>query len=204
MVKEIRVYVEGGGDGADTKARIREGFHEFLKTIVELARKKRIKFYPVACGSRNATLDAFRTALRQHPNAFNILLVDAEGPVQSDPRKHLQERDGWDLSHVLDEQCHLMVQMMEAWLIADIAALQRYYGQGFNSNSIPKTANVEHIDKPTLNSSLEAATRMTKKGKYHKIRHGAELLKRVDGATVRSAANHCDRLFATLEQKISD
>jgi Domain of unknown function (DUF4276) len=201
-VREIRIYIEGGGDSVNTKARLREGFHEFLKTIIELAREKRIRFYLVACGSRNATFDAFRTALRDHSDAFNVLLVDSEEPVNVVPREHLQGRDRWDLSHALDEQCHLMAQTMEAWLIADLAALQDFYGQGFNANSIPRTANVEQIDKPTLNTSLEAATRRTQKGIYHKIKHGAEILKRIDSDRVRTVATHCDRLFVELRQQI--
>ena len=31
MVKEIRIYIEGGGDKKDTKKAIRLGFSEFLK-----------------------------------------------------------------------------------------------------------------------------------------------------------------------------
>ena len=31
MVKEIRVYIEGGGDGKNTKALIRQGFSGFLQ-----------------------------------------------------------------------------------------------------------------------------------------------------------------------------
>jgi hypothetical protein len=202
MGKEIRVYVEGGGDGKDTKARVRQGFSGFLKDIVALAREKRIRWSITACGSRNSASDGFRTALRTHPEAFNVLLVDSEGPVNSGPCQHLKDRDGWDLSRVADEPCHLMVQVVEAWLVADIAALERFYGQGFQPNSIPRTIDVEQIDKPTLIASLKAATRMTQKGEYHKIRHGPDLLKLLDVAKVRKAAPHCERLLRTLEQEV--
>lgn len=201
-MSEIRVYIEGGGDSTNTKARLREGFHGFLKPLIELAREKRISFQIVVCGSRNSAFDDFRTALRQHRDAFNLLLVDAEEPVNLAPREHLRGRDGWDLSRATDEQCHLMAQTMEAWFIADPAALQDFYGQRFNRNSIPRTANVEQIDKPTLNASLEAATRLTQKGSYHKIRHGAELLKRIDSDRVRAAATHCERLFSEITRQI--
>ncbi len=200
MVTEIRVYVEGGGDGKDTKARVRQGFTGFLSDIINTAREKRIRWSVIACGSRNSALNDFNTALRTHSDAFNILLVDSEGPVSRPPRDHLLHRDGWNLSHISDDQCHLMVQVVEAWLLADIHCLERFYGQNFHSGSIPRNPNVEQIDKPVIYSSLQAATNRTKKGAYHKILHGPELLKQLDVTRVRNAAPNCDRLFETLEE----
>ena len=202
MVTEIRIYIEGGGDEKETKARFRQGFGEFLKDLVGLARRKRIVWRIIPCGGRSQTFDNFVTALKTHSEAFNVLLVDAEGPVHDNARLHLRERDSWNLSPADDEQCQLMVQMMEAWLIADIEALKRFYGQGFRERSLPRRANVEEIDKPTLISALEAATRDTVKGEYHKGRHSAQLLERLDVSKVRRAAPHCDRLFTTLIEKM--
>jgi hypothetical protein len=202
MVGAVRIYVEGGGDGKDRRALVRKGFRQFLSYVVDIARERQIKWDIIACGSRNSTVDDFRTALRKHPRAFNVLLVDAEDPVVFGVRQHLRNREGWDLTAVEDEQCHLMVQVVEAWLVADIEALHRYYGQGFNSNAIPKTVNVEEIDKPTLYSSLDAATRHTTKGKYHKILHGPEILGSLDVSKVRIRATHCERLLAMLEEKV--
>lgn len=70
MPKEIRVYVEGGGDNKDTKAQIRQGFRTFLKALVLLAEERKVPFKVIACGSRNSTLDDFRIALRAHPRCF--------------------------------------------------------------------------------------------------------------------------------------
>lgn len=95
-----------------------------------------------------------------------------------------------------------MAQTMEAWFIADLPALQNFYGQNFNSNPIPGTANVEQINKQVLNASLVEATRKTQKGVYHKIKHGSELLKRIDSGKVRHAAPHCERLFIKLTRQI--
>jgi hypothetical protein len=92
---------------------------------------------------------------------------------------------------------------MEAWLIADVEVLQKFYGQGFNANPIPKTLNVEHISKQTIESALKSATRRTAKGEYHKIKHGAKLLRQLNASKVRAAAFHCDRLFTTLAEKLS-
>lgn len=202
MVDEVRIYAEGGGDGKDTKAAIRRGFGEFLSDLRGLARERLIRWNIIGCGPRNAAFDAFKTALRTHMGAFNILLVDGEGPVNRTPWQHLLECNGWDRPGVPDEQCHLMVQMMEAWIVADIDAMESYYGHGFRRQAIPARNDVEAIDKAILEMSLEDATRYTRKGLYHKIRHGSALLCRINPHTVRSKAPHCERLFTTIAGKI--
>lgn len=93
-----------------------------------------------------------------------------------------------------------MVQAMEAWFIADIDALKKFYGKGFRENSIPRNTNVEKIDKDSLEPSLKQATRHTSKGEYKKIQHASKLLGLLNVAKVRQAAPNCDRLFTTLAQ----
>lgn len=202
MVNEVRIYAEGGGDGKDTKAAIRRGFGEFLRQLRTLARERRIRWNIIACGPRNAAFENFKMALRSHPDAFNVLLVDAERPVNQTAWRHLQERDGWNPAGVLDEHCHLMVQMMEAWFVADIDILESFYGNGFRRGVIPARDEVEAIDKAVLETALQNATRDSRKGPYHKIRHGSKLLCLIDSQIVRPKAPHCERLFTTLAHKI--
>ncbi|HEX9926029.1 MAG TPA: DUF4276 family protein [Anaerolineae bacterium] len=203
MVTEVRIYVEGGGDGKDGKAQVREGFSKFLIDLRNTARSKRIKWQIIACGPRNAAFRNFQNALESHPDAFNVLLVDAENVVTATPFKHLHQQDGWHMSGIADEQCHLMVQLMESWLIADIETLKRFYGQGFNAKPIPINPNVEDIPKQTVVSALRTATHNTTKGEYHKIRHSPRILAQLDVSKVRNAVPHCDRLFNTLAQELN-
>ena len=142
--------------------------------------------------------------MKEHPDAFNVLLVDAEAPVNKIPWQHLKERDNWNKPEVDDTCCHLMVQMMEAWFLADIEALKRFYGQGFKENAIPKNLNVEKINKTEIYSALQKATKETSKGEYGKIQHGARLLEQISVAKVRAASLYCDRLFTTLTAKIDE
>jgi len=93
---------------------------------------------------------------------------------------------------------------MESWLIADIVALKKFYGQDFHENKIPDNQNVEDISKAKIDVSLRAATRNTQKGRYHKIHHGPKILELLDVQKVRKAAHHCDRLFTTLSEKIGE
>ncbi len=203
MVTEICLYVEGGGDSKFTKDPIRRGFSGFLNDLVQCARQKGLRWSIIACGGREQTYDNFLLALRSHPDALNVLLVDAEAPVRSPPWQHLRDHDGWHQPHgTRDEQCHLMVQNMEAWLFADRGALERFYGAGFATAALPANRNVEQIDTTVLANGLMRATQRTKKGVYKKIQHGAALLEQVDPTTVRAAAPLCDRLFVTLASEM--
>ncbi|NES99663.1 MAG: DUF4276 family protein [Sphaerospermopsis sp. SIO1G1] len=163
MVKEIRIYIEGGGDSKNQKSSLRKGFSHFFKELVNQAKTKNIKLNMIMCGKRNDALRDFKNALKSHPDAFNILLIDAEAPVKkSSVWEHLKLRDNWDKpAGVDDDNCHLMVQTMEAWFIADIETLKKFYGQGFKENAIPKTADVETIPKDNLERILKTASGKT-------------------------------------------
>lgn len=203
MVREIRIYIEGGGDRSDTKAAIREGFNGFLRPLRELAQQREIRWSLIACGTRRNAFESFKIALDQHPEAFNVLLVDSESPVSRPPWEHLRNEDGWNVAGLSESQCHLMVHVVEAWLVADPGTLATFYGQGFLQNALPRRTDVEEIDKEQLFRSLERATRQSRKGAYHKIRHCSLLLKLLEQGRVRSRARHCDLLFTTLEAKIT-
>ncbi len=198
MVSEIRIYIEGGGDQRATKAALREGIGKFLYALRERARQQGVRWNIVACGGCNSMFDAFKTAIRQHVNAFNVLLVDAEVPVSKEPWAHLREHDRWFMDSMHDDQCHFMVQCMEAWIVADVDALAGFYGQGFRRNDIPAVRNVEEMDKTTLADCLKAATRQTRKGEYHETRHAPQIVGLLNNDTVCRKASYCRRLFDTL------
>lgn len=202
-MSEIRIYIEGGGDSKDTKAFFREGFSSFLKDLVAIARERRIRWQLIACGGRTSAYDAFASSVRHNPHAFNVLLVDSEAAVGSTPWAHLKARDNWSDCGTSDDSCQLMTQAMEAWLVADVAALVRFYGADFYRNSIPGNLNVEQISKAQLEPSLKAATRNTRKGEYQKIHHAAKLLALIDPAVVRNASAHCERLFRILTSRMN-
>ena len=200
---EVRLYVEGGGNRAEGKAALRRGFGAFLRELVSLARRNRVGWAVVPCGDRSATLKAFTHACQDHPDALKVLVVDAERPVTRSPAEHVADAANQPLPDGSDVSYHLMVQAMEAWLIADIEALARFYGQRFNASAIPARADVEQVTVRELLSALANATRNTQKGSYLKIRHGARLLEEVDPGIVRRAAPHCERLFDELRDELA-
>ena len=98
----------------------------FLGPLKQAAREKRIHWKLVCCGPRGEAFRRFRNALDNTEDAIIVLLVDAEGPTQAEPRAYLQTREeGWHLTDVDDRSVHLMVQMMEAWIVADADALMK-------------------------------------------------------------------------------
>ncbi|HEY9863539.1 MAG TPA: DUF4276 family protein [Candidatus Obscuribacterales bacterium] len=193
---EIRIYVEGGGDGKETKATFRQGMSQFLHRLTG----RRVTC--VVCGSRNAAHENFTHGLESHPNAINLLLVDSEDFVRvSSAKQHLINRDQWDFLGIDENDIHLMVQVMESWLIADIDTLANYYGQGFNRNAITRNNNVEQISKAQIESTLKRATERTQKGEYHKIKHGPKILEIIDVSTVRrrhTENSYLERLFQRI------
>lgn len=190
---EIRIYVEGGGDGKESKATFRQGMSQFLERLTGK------KVNCVVCGKRNDAYKKFKHDLTNYPDAINLLLVDSEDFVRvSSARQHLMNRDKWNLSGIDENDIHLMVQVMESWLIADIDTLANYYGQGFNRTAIPRNNNVEEISKANIESALKRATENTIKGKYHKINHGPKILAMIDVSIVRENAPYCDRLFRRI------
>ena len=204
MVTEIRIYVEGGGEG-ESRADFRTAFSEFLQILRDRARRKRIGWKVVVCGSRSETFGYFRAALKNYPDALVLLLVDAETPVTRPIREHLADSSSSAhfLRSVSEHQCHMMVQLMESWFLADPEWLAAFYGQGFAAGALPRTQNVEQIAKETVFSSLKNATRNTRKGEYHQTRHAPTILGRLDAAKVRARAPHCERLFAIIEQHLT-
>ena len=176
----------------------------FLEPLKEAARNKALRWKLVCCGPRNEAFGRFQNAVNSRDDAVNVLLVDAEGPVHHhSARDHLRDRDEWDLSFAREETIHLMVQTMETWIVADSEALSKYYGQGFGASKLPKATNLETVPKPTVERSLDEAIEPTQKGRYHKIRHASDLLKRIDAERVKIRCRHCQRLFDELGRIIS-
>ena len=201
-MKGIAIYVEGGGDNREGKATLRRGMDALLNPLKAAARSKALHWKLVCCGSRNAAFQAFRNATVVDEDAFVVLLVDAEAPVSDKPSRHLASRDSWEFTFAREDAVHLMVQVMETWIIADADTLTAYYGQGFRSNALPRRQNLEDVSKSDVERALNRATEQTTKGRYQKIKHASDLLRRLDVNSVRQRCRHCERLFNKITEQI--
>jgi len=181
---KVAIYVEGGGNGREGKAQLRQGFDALLRKEKDAARLRRCEWRLTMCGSRGEACRAFLSSLANNPSSISALLVDAEGPLlyktPAGRIAYLQQRDSWQLQTVAPDAVHLMIECMEAWIVADPDALQRVYGQGFRANSLPARLDLDGHQKPDLMAALEAATKETKRGGYAKIRDASDVLLRID------------------------
>ena len=200
----VKVYVEGGGNGRELRAKCHEGFSAFFDKAGLTGRMPRV----VACGGRQQTYKRFRTALANAaPDKFIVLLVDSEDPVAegAGPWAHLKNRDNWDRpAGAEDDNAHLMAQCMEAWFFADKDSLAKYFGAGFNRNALSGRPDIENIPKADLKKNLQAATRRCEpKSEYDKGRDSFAVLAALDPAKVTAASPHAKRLVETLDNKAS-
>ncbi|MBN1984144.1 MAG: DUF4276 family protein [Chitinivibrionales bacterium] len=194
------IYVEGGGESKSLRSECRRGFSEFLRKAGLAGRMPRI----TACGSRKDTYDAFCTA-SSHPVSGEtyILLVDSETPIKTtNPWNHLARKhgDNWPRpAGTTGDQCHLMVQCMETWFLADKKTLTAFFGQGCNDHALPRTIHIEKIAKATIYEALEQATKNCKtKNAYGKSEHSFRLLALIDPAKVRDASPWALRFLETV------
>ncbi|MEO5372265.1 MAG: DUF4276 family protein [Magnetococcus sp. DMHC-1] len=163
-----------------------------------------------SCGSRDITLKIFSQALNEWKQGktkeFPLLLVDSEGPVQKGvgPWAHLKTRDGWGCpAGAVDDHAHLMAQCMETWFLADVTALEIYFGRNFDVKSLPKTVPLEEAAKEDVATGLDRAAAGTPKKGYNKGRDSFTILERVDPLKVQAKAPWACRLFKTLDDKLA-
>jgi hypothetical protein len=194
MVREVTIYVEGGGNDNQRLAReCRRGFSEFFK-------KLGIRVKIVACGGRDNAYHRFCIGLKG--NKYCFLLVDSEEPVKNniDVWHHVRLRDNWEKPNkATNEHLHFMVECMEAWFMADKKTVADYYGKDFNQNALSKNTNVENISKKELEDTLKMATRETGKGKYDKGGHSFEILSKIDANKVIAQCAYAKRLHEKLQ-----
>ncbi len=175
----------------------RRGFANLLETLLLNNRP-----CVIACGSRDQAYKDFCTYLKKPaPDTMAILLVDSEGPVNPGHScwQHLLIRDQWVKPvGVTDDQCHLMVQFMESWFMAQPEILQEFYGQHFQSSALPRNQNIEAIPKDDILEKLDHATRQCPKGKYHKTRHGFAILALLDPNEIGARSQYAKRFFDFL------
>jgi hypothetical protein len=196
----VQVFVEGGGPYNRRQTPCRKAFRLFFdKFLGESAVRPGV----TACGSREEAYRDFCRSLLNDPEVLSILLVDAEAPVAAgkSPCAHLRDRDGWT-EPMPDARVHLMVQCMESWFLADRAALQGFYGQGFKPNALPGNPAIEAIAKQDVMEGLSRATRDTTKGQYHKTRHGFAILESLDPAKVAGCSPYAKALLDFLQAQL--
>ena len=159
----------------------------------------------ISSGSRESAFRDFKKYFKNpEEDGRPLLLVDSEGPVNSDHDSwaHLYQSDHWDKPKAADrDSAHMMVECMEAWFLADKDCLDKYYGKGFLRNALPSNLKIEETPKSDVLEKLENSTRRCEsKGKYHKGHHAFTILSNTDPARVQSASPHAKKLIETMKE----
>ena len=193
----VRIFIEGGGGGDRDDSLFRTEWSKFFASAGLSGHLPKV----VRCGDRARAFRRFSDAVKKAGrDEIIILLVDSEGQVKEDQStwEYLRDNDGWRTPAGADDnQAYLMVQAMEAWLMADRDALREYFGQGFNENRLPGQSDPEQIPKNMLESSLkDASSRCCRQ--YAKGTVSFEILGRVDAGKVEERCSHAKALFDYL------
>lgn len=136
-MSELRIHFEGD-------SRLRPGFRQFLAEIAQAARNRRWDFNLIA--TEGAPVQDFRDALKTHPDAWNVLLLDWEDENESAVRKNA-------LAGCDSDSVFWMVQVMESWFLADTEALKAIFKRNLNENALKRNPNVEEISKHAIGCS---------------------------------------------------
>jgi hypothetical protein len=213
-MSSIKIFVEGGGEtNAHGRAALRSAFGTLLDAQKQAARKKRMTWNTVFCGGRSEAADEFAKAVRRRDADFVVLVVDAEEevsaktpphPTPAERVAHLEARDRWtkQLRNATPEHVHLMTRCMEAWVFADVEKVAEFYGKDFQPSALPKRQVLDEEPKPSLYAAIEKATKDTKKGRYGKVKHASELLKRVRPSKVTERCVSFQQLTQWLDAVI--
>lgn len=95
------------------------------------------------------------------------------------------------------DQVFYMIQEMEAWILSQPDILDNFYHEEI-SRRIPKKQPML-ISEP--DKELQNITRNSRKGKYHKVRHGAQLLQLLDAGQLYAEFEDFKRLIDDLNNK---
>ncbi|MEM9594306.1 MAG: DUF4276 family protein [Acidobacteriota bacterium] len=197
----IEIFVEGGGNSKSLRSDCRQAFAKFFGRAGLAGRRPRVR----ACGPRSEAYKSFRRAVEEGQGTSRqsvLLLVDSEGPVEGDdPWRHLEarEQDQWAKPPgSTAEQCHLMVQTMESWFLADPKALAEHFGAGFDPKALPRSEFVERVPREQVAQSLAKATRGAKGKRYDKGRDSFRILMRLDPGKVRAGSPWARRFLEAL------
>ena len=208
----VKLFVEGGGlQNWSLNAECRKGFRQFLEKAGLGGHMPQI----VASGARQVAYEDFCTAIANNEAA--LLLVDSEAPIAAnDQPPNVKDWQPWrHLANVADdkwkkpkgatnEHCHLMVECMENWFLADREALIAFFGQGFLVAKLPHAAIlVEEVSKGQVISALGAASRKCKtKDPYDKGKHSFDLLGRIDPSKVVAASPWAKRFVDETKRQM--
>ncbi len=184
MVERI-LFIEGTSD--DTNGSLREGFHKLLIQLLK-GDMPRIKMG----NNGRQTVKFFKN---NRSSKFGFLLIDLDAQ-KSEKDKKIMEYELKDHK----KNVFFMIQEMESWFLSQPAVLDDYYGK--NVSQKISQDNTEIISEP--DKLIRQLTKNTGRGSYHKVRHGVELLKRLDARKLAENSSEFSALIERLKSTVQN
>jgi hypothetical protein len=142
----------------------------------------------IACGGRGQAFRDFRVALEAvaEPDRTCMLLVDSEDVVTLTAWEHVLRRDAWDRPRdAADPQLQFMKTCMETWIVADRAALRRYFGSHLRESALPPLVELESRSRADIQDALARSTAACPLGAYRKGAVSFKILAQLDPRELR-------------------
>ena len=178
------MFIEGTKD--DTNGNLREGFHKLLEQKLK-GNMPRIKM-------ANGVTEANRTFINNFTNKrlyeHSFLLIDLDDS-ESNKNKKLVEYQLKDYSTCV----FFMIQEMEGWFISQPNILDDFYNNDISQRITKK--NYKEFENPA--EYLQKLTKGSKRKKYHKVRHGVELLKMLNAHVLEKDSTEFGELIKQLK-----
>jgi len=174
--KTCFLFIEGTSNQSNGK--LRQGFSKLLQ-------QKLAGNMPKIIMAEGKTI-AIKKFRKSSQSDKKHLLVDLDSPPSEktkDLKKYQLESDKAVVFY--------MIQEMEAWFLSQPQILDEFYATKI-STKIPKK-NPQEIKEP--DKVLMKLTKNTKKGTYHKVNHGTQLLELLD-------ANQLENRFSEFKDLI--
>lgn len=182
MATKKTLIIEGSSDA--TNGDLRQGFDKLFSKKMDQNKPK------IILG--NGKSQAIKKFLHFKNEGEEVgLLMDLDQP-ETNRTKDLQAQK----LEKYKDQIFYMIQAVEAWFISQPDILDEY----FNADITKKLPKRRPAEIPEPKDILKKATKGTKKGEYHEIKHAVELLKRLDPTKLENEFPDFKNLLAFLKK----
>jgi hypothetical protein len=186
MEAKVILFIEGESNSPN--GDLRQGFSKLLE------QKLKGKLPKIILGDgKSKAIDKFKN--NQLKGDLFLLLVDLD--------KSENERDSDLLENQLTSQkdnVFYMIQEMESWFLSQPKILDEFYGIDNQRKKVSeKLPKKKASDFANPDEKLMELTKNTDKGKYHKIKHGVELLKLLDATQLEKDFPDFKNLIAQMK-----
>lgn len=187
MAAKKILFIEG--EPNTPNGDLRQGFAKLLGKRIE-GQLPRINLG----GGKSQTVRKFLKN-KFEADAF-LLLIDLDRPEEE---KEQDIRDNDLLPQI--ENVFYMVQEMETWFLSQPDVLDSFFGVDNKKKKVSDKLSKRKITEiPDPKGELKNATKDSKRGEYHEIKHGVELLKLLDAKRLEDTFIDFKNLIERLKE----